>query len=259
MAPSRTLQPSMTRFVTSHKVKPRMSDDKITIKKTDNWAYIEHTWHNKKHECPIWTAAQAQPQVVTAALPAAPVVASVQPQATTDAPTPSRTESEGPTLLDRSLTDMLMDSGETSDASQSDTLTAIIQLEASLTAANIRISGLTAENTSLKNQISLLNDEIKRHIKTLDSQKSSLKKLTVANDNLSKEISQYRGMRKYTQGAVDTTAISTVDTEHAAHIKEDLAIAQAKLSSLQTKWWASLHLCYHCLKRILVLTAGFSW
>ena len=146
---------------------------------------------------------------------------------------PSRTEPEGPTLLDQSLTDMLIDLCETSDASQSDTLTAIIQLEASLTAVNIHIGGLTVENASLNNQISLLNDEIERHRKTLDSEKSSLKKLPAANENLRKEISQYRGMRKYTQGAVDTTAISAHDTEHSAHIKEDLAIAQAKLSSLR--------------------------
>ena len=206
-----------------------MPDDKITIKRTEKWAYIEHVWQNQKQEHPT-KATQDQPQVATAAPPAAPEGASVQPQAT-DIPTPSCTETF--LSLDRSLTDMLMDSGDTSNVSNSDDLTTIIHLEASLTAANIRISGLIAENTSLNNQISLLNDEIERQKKTLESQKSNLKKLTVTNDNLRKEISQYRGMRKHTQGAVDTTAISLHDNQNTIQIKEDLVIAQAKLSSLR--------------------------
>ena len=80
--------------------------------------------------------------MVTATSLAALVVASMQPQANTDAPTPSCKDTKGQTILDQSLTDRLMDSE-------------IIQLETSLMAVNISISGTTARTIRLNDKIRL--------------------------------------------------------------------------------------------------------
>ena len=65
---------------------------------------------------------------------------------------------------------MLLESADELNSSQS----LASHVEAKLTAAYIQIEDLTTENSSLVNQIDLINDELKCQKKTLDFQQSSI-------------------------------------------------------------------------------------
>ena len=231
MAPSRVHQASIKGFLKPRNACHNIRGDKIAIKKCKTWAYIEYSWQNEKQQQARSEAATGQPTPEATASPSAN--GGSVPLQTANVLTSSHAEIADPILHDRSLTDMLMETQESVNTNNPDALATQVQLEAQLMAAFIRIDGLLVDNTSLNNQINLLNDELENYKKTLNSQKSNIKRLTVANDTLRKELSQYRGMRRHTQGAIDTTAVQAQDTEDTAHIKADLAVTRAKLSSLR--------------------------
>ena len=139
-------------------------------------------------------------------------------------------------LQDRSLTDMLDSAFNTTDSNElrqsgavSNTLSnsspetnvnpemcesnelsySCIQLESQLMSAGFQIESLTDENLRLKNQINLLEDEIDKYKKTQSSLQQHVKKLTVANDDLRREISRQRGLRKF----VEPTPTSEVNAQ----------------------------------------------
>ena len=224
MAPKGSRQTFITSFLTSDTVSNSPHAPGVDMRQGKNWAYMEYSWpkgkpqHHSSHRSVIaCSPAQPAPQALS------------QGPGEAASPPCGQGRTQGLPLSNRSLTDMLLESADELNNSQS--LASHVELEAKLTAAYIQIEDLTAENSSLVSQIDLINDELKCQKKTLHFQKSSIKKLTKDDDNLRKELSQFRGMRKYTQGAVDTTAIQRPDCTDG--IEEELGIANAKLNSLR--------------------------
>ena len=152
------------------------------------------------------------------------------------------------TLYDRSLADMLASafSESINDVSQSNTMQSAtdpsashdtdelpdscIQLESQLLSASIRIDGLTDENQRLHNQIQLLEDEIDNYRKTQQRLQHHVKKITATNDDLRREISRQKGLRKFVEPVPtpEPTAQAQIDTAN-----EELGLTKAKLVSLK--------------------------
>ena len=164
------------------------------------------------------------------------------PESTTPTPMPSPSDKSVPELLwdsgdidnnasvliaDRSLTDMLCsvdkslhhDSHSTNPESSSDT---ILRLEAQVLAANIELHGVKQEHTALQHQLELLMTELDKLKKNDKSQKCEIKKLLNENDRLKRDISRFKGIRKYT----DNTGSTAPDK--AVTAKADTAMIPAE-------------------------------
>lgn len=95
---------------------------------------------------------------------------------------------------------------------------------------------LADANNRLQTQIELLESDIDNHLKLDSIQKTAIKKLTRENDNLRRELSKHKGMRKFTVAdetiGKDTGKCSRCDNTTAA-TSDELELAQAKLNSLR--------------------------
>ena len=130
---------------------------------------------------------------------------------------------------DRSLTELLMSQPTSSSSPMPSSVTSggnhTAQLQSQIAAAAIRLEGHAEEKRRLQNQVELLMEEIDTYRKQDQRQKLSIKKLTNANDQLKRDISRYRGMRKF---ATEDIQASPVDKSH-----EQLDLVNAKLLSLR--------------------------
>ena len=170
------------------------------------------------------------------------------PQKTSETPMPSpngspnllgpgNTDSHTPIPLnDRSLTDMLasaaaaspVNSNEDNQNGDNISSTRIERLESELNAAALALRNETTEKTRYKCALELLQHEIDEGKCVQKNLKSEIKRLTNENDNLRREVSRYRGMRRFAtepEGNKDNTSNSSQFDE--------LAIAQAQLTSLR--------------------------
>ena len=169
MAPKGSRQTSITGFLTSDTGSNSPHAPGVDMRQGKNWVYMEYSWtkgkpqHHSSHR-PVIACSPAQP---------APQALSQGPGEAASPPC-GQGRTKGLHLSNRSLTDMLLESADELNNSQS--LASHVELEAKLTAAYIQIEHLTAENSSLVSQIDLINDELKCQKKTLDFQKSSIKK-----------------------------------------------------------------------------------
>ena len=147
-------------------------------------------------------------------------------------------------LTERSLTEMLASDTpqpslssspihRQSDITNGNANDKIVLLESRLLASSISLEGQTLENERLKNAIELIEKEVDSMKKTDKSQKNEIKKLKNENDDLRRQISRFRGMRKFV--AVDNKSVGTDSTEANicdTDVKDELNIANAKLHSL---------------------------
>ena len=150
---------------------------------------------------------------------------------------PGNTDSHTPTPLnDRSLTDMLASAAAASPVNSNEdnqnwdniSSTRIERLESQLNAAALALENETTEKTRYKCALELLQHEIDESKRVQKNLKSEIKRLTNENDNLRREFSRYRGMRRFAtepEGNKNNTSNSSQSDE--------LAIAQAQLSSLR--------------------------
>ena len=97
-------------------------------------------------------------------------------------------------------------------------------LQAMLVDAQNKIDLLLAEKSSIAAQNDLLLSEIDGYKKSNRVQKAEIKKLTTSNDNLRREISKYKGIRKY---------VKSSDDFNVDKLTEQLHVAEAKLSSIK--------------------------
>ena len=97
-------------------------------------------------------------------------------------------------------------------------------LEAQLFDARKKIECLIASNQSATAQNELLNSKIDQYRKTIKEQRSQIKKLSNDNDNLRREISKYKGIRKF----INNDASGDMND-----MVEKLNIAETKLSSFK--------------------------
>ena len=159
------------------------------------------------------------------------------------------TESNNLSMLhDRSLADMLASvfSESINDVSQSNTMQSAtdpsashdtdelpdscIQLESQLLSASIWIEGLTDENQRLHNQIQILEDEIDNYRKTQQRLQHHVEKITATNDDLRREISCQKGLRKFVEPVPTPEPIAQAKIDTA---NEGLGITKAKLVSMK--------------------------
>ena len=150
---------------------------------------------------------------------------------------------------DRSLSDMLasalrdspLDSDQnitvSNKASADDMVSQVIFLESQLVASRIETESATSEIARLKTIIELLEEESKWDKKICSSQKQEIKSLKSSNDNLRRELSRFRGMRKFTNGENKPTDKSTVTDQYCnteiADLTEHVNVATAKLQSFK--------------------------
>ena len=94
-----------------------------------------------------------------------------------------------------------------------------------LTAVKQRLAEQLDENVRLKNAMKLLEKEIDIKNKELDCknkcdsmQKSEIKKLTAANDNLRRELSKFKGMRKYVTNESSSDSIELTQKDSPKHV-----------------------------------------
>ena len=97
-------------------------------------------------------------------------------------------------------------------------------LQAILVDAQNKIELLLAEKSSIAAQNDLLLSEIEGYKKYSRVQKAEIKKLTTSNDNLGREISKYKGIKKYVKNSDDC---------QVEKLTEQLHVAEAKLSSIK--------------------------
>ena len=117
-----------------------------------------------------------------------------------------------------------------SDSSDNDHMTQIAT-ESQLVASLIEAESASREVSRLKMVIELLEQEIDRFKKISATQKQEIKTLQITNDKLMRELSRFRGMRKYTknQSSPETDGDKTND------LREKLDIASAKLDSFKSQ------------------------
>ena len=150
---------------------------------------------------------------------------------------------------DRSLTDMIASAlRETPSDSQSqhvsvgdnctpqncvdeDVISQVISLESQLVVSRIENESASNEITRLKTVIDLLEEELTRYKKTSVAQKQEIKSLKSTNDNLRRELSHFRGMRKFTEG--QNSQSSTHFNDSNLDINEQLNVTKAKLASFK--------------------------
>ena len=92
----------------------------------------------------------------------------------------------------------------------------------------------------MKNAIDLLNSELDEHKRNKKNLQSEIKRLTCENDKMRKELSRYKGIRKYITGThnhddknpkqPETAGVAPVND---TAVSEELSITTAKLASLR--------------------------
>ena len=121
---------------------------------------------------------------------------------------------------ERSLTDMLAsalrdtpsgsqtvtvtDNGTPQSCIDESSLSQVISLESQLVVSRIENESASNEITRLKTVIELLEEEISCYKKTSTYQKQEIKSLKSTNDNLRRELSHFRGMRRFATSSVET-------------------------------------------------------
>ena len=146
-------------------------------------------------------------------------------------------------LSERSLTEMLAsDTPQPSLTSSplrsqgdstADSNDRIVLLESRLLASSIQLEGQTDENIRLKNVIQLLEKEIDSKKKTGKTQKNEIKKLKNENDELRRQLSRFRGMRKFADVADKAVATDGMATNISDTDNDELNVTKAKLCSLR--------------------------
>ena len=99
-------------------------------------------------------------------------------------------------------------------------------LEAQLLDVQNKLQTMFATNQSITAQNDLLNAEIEQYRKTIKDQKSQIKKVTNENDNLRREISKCKGIRKYVQSDSDKNG-------DISNLMDKLNVAEAKFISFK--------------------------
>ena len=141
---------------------------------------------------------------------------------------------------ERSLTDMLAlrdtpsgsqtvtvaDNGTPQSCIDESSLSQVISLESQLVISRIENESASNEITRLKTVIELLEEEISCYKKTSTSQKQEIKSLKSTNDNLRRELSHFRGMRRFATSSVETR-------DKSSDINEQLNVTKAKLTSFK--------------------------
>ena len=121
-----------------------------------------------------------------------------------------------------------------SSASQQTPSDQIVLLQSQLALAKAQIDKNVAEKQQLVNMSELLEGEIDDYRKIIDNQKKEIKRLNRDNDTMRRELSHFRGIRRYTtensrhKSDTDDGAPSSNTT-----IKEELDVTKTKLISLR--------------------------
>ena len=146
---------------------------------------------------------------------------------------------DGPAYLDRSLTDMLASAlepvaSDQSSASQQTPSDQIVLLQSQLALAKAQIDKNVAEKQQLVNMSELLEGVIDDIRKIIDNQKKEIKRINRDNDTIRRELSHFRGIRRYTT----ENSRHKSDTDDGAPtsnttIKEELDVTKTKLISLR--------------------------
>ena len=100
-------------------------------------------------------------------------------------------------------------------------------LEAQLLDVQNKLQTMFATNQSITAQNDLLNAEIEQYRKTIKDQKSQIKKVTNENDNLRREISKCKGIRKYVQSDNDKNG-------DINNLMDKLNVAEAKFQTARS-------------------------
>ena len=143
---------------------------------------------------------------------------------------------------ERSLTDMLAsalrdtpsgsqtvrvaDNGTPQSCIDESALSQVISLECQLVVSRIENESASNEITRLKTVIELLEVEISCYKKTSTSQKQEIKSLKSTNDNLRREPSHFRGMRRFATRSAETR-------DKNPDINEQPNVTKAKLARFQ--------------------------
>ena len=114
------------------------------------------------------------------------------------------------------------------------------RLESQITAAALALEHEISEKQSMKNAIDLLNNELDENKRNHKKLQSEIKRLTCENDKMRKELSRYKGIRKYITGThnhddqnpkqPETAGVAPVND---TAVSEELSITKAKLASLR--------------------------
>ena len=135
---------------------------------------------------------------------------------------------------ERSLSDMLASAYSDSstdpsgdmghDTSDDKGLDPMIALELEIMASRVELDGIRREKSSLDTAVELLMEEIEGYKKVCNNQKQECKRMKNENDQLRREVSQYKGIRKYTEKPNEASVNKAND---------EVLIAKAKLASLK--------------------------
>ena len=134
------------------------------------------------------------------------------------------TQSENNGLHNRSLTEMLASAfqGETSPDNPS-LVEQVVMLESQLIHETMQLDLERKDNTSMRNQVQLLQCELEQSKKRSDKQKQEIKRLLGENDNLRRDLSWYNGMRRFAE----------TGTQPVIDLTDELQSTKVKLQSLK--------------------------
>ena len=134
------------------------------------------------------------------------------------------TQSENNGLHNRSLTEILASAfqGETSPDNPS-LVAEVVMLESQLIHETMKLDLERKDNTSMRNQVELLQCELEQNKKLSDKQKQEIKRLLGENDNLRRDLSRYNGMRRFAE----------TGTQPVIDLTDELQSTKVKLQSLK--------------------------
>ena len=98
-------------------------------------------------------------------------------------------------------------------------------------------ANITDDTLRLQNHVELLEADIDRSKKLRKTQTAEIKRLTVENDNLRRELSKYQGMRKFvtvgSKSCDNDDSTGTTPTTDIQSVQDELTMTQTKLKSLK--------------------------
>ena len=132
---------------------------------------------------------------------------------------------------ERSLTDMLASAFDDNMELNSPN-DHIAILESQLAITQKQLDTERAEKQHLASVADLLDGEINDYQKIISNQKKEIKRLNNENDSVRRDLSHFRGMKRYTTDGRVTPDIHKENASHNA-IKDELDVTKAKLASLR--------------------------
>ena len=146
--------------------------------------------------------------------------------------------------LQSSFTQLMMDNSDPRDDQSSDKPDSQCNSQSSVDTSQM-LADLIAENLSLKAANDLMIEECDKYQKSSRSQLGEIKKLKNENDSLKKELSKYKGMRKFTTPVTaQQEQPQNSQSEESVTQREEIAKLKSKLNSLKSHVYAiSEELC----------------